>query len=46
MRHGWKKDSLQNGDQISVRCHGLRDGAKGCLLGYVTLEGGEERVFD
>jgi hypothetical protein len=46
MRHGWKKDSLQNGDRISVRCHALRDGAKGCLLGYVTLEGGEERVFD
>jgi hypothetical protein len=45
-RHGWRKDSLQTGDRISVRCHALRDGARGCLLGYVTTEGGEERAFD
>ena len=45
-RHGWRKDSLQEGDKISVRCHALRDGARGCLLGYVTQEGGEERAFD
>ena len=45
-RHGWRKDSLQTGDRISVRCHALRDGDRGCLMGYVTQEGGEERVFD
>jgi len=45
-KHGWHKYSLQSGDKISVRCHALRDGARGCLLGYVTPEGGEERVFD
>jgi len=45
-KHGWRKDSLQPGDRISVRCHALRDGAEGCLLGYITQEGGEERVFD
>lgn len=45
-KHGWRKDSLKEGDKISVRCHALRDGAMGCLLGYVTQEGGEERVFD
>lgn len=45
-RRGWRKDSLQKGDKISVRCHALRDGANGCLLGYVTPEGGEERVYD
>ena len=45
-RHGWRKDSLQIGDRISVRCHALRDGANGCLLGYITQEGGEERAFD
>ncbi len=45
-QHGWHKYSLQSGDRISVRCHALRDGAEGCLLGYVTQEGGEERVFD
>jgi len=46
VNRGWSKDSLQNGDKIAVRCHALRDGAKGCLLGYITQEGGEERVFD
>ena len=45
-RQGWQKDSLQKGDKISVRSHALRDGARGCLLGYITQEGGEERVFD
>lgn len=45
-RHGWRKDSLQIGDKISVRCHALRDGANGCLLGYITQEGGAERAFD
>jgi hypothetical protein len=45
-RLGWSKDSLQKGDRISARCHALRDGAKGCLMGYITQEGGEERVFD
>jgi len=45
-KKGWRKDSLQKGDKISARCHPLRDGARGCLLGYITPEGGEERVFD
>ena len=45
-KRGWRKDSLHVGDKISVRCHALRDGARGCLLGYITPEGGEERVFD
>lgn len=30
------------GTNISVRCHRLRDGANGCLLGFLTPEGGEE----
>ena len=46
IKRGWQKDSLKNGDKIDVRCHALRDGAKGCLLGFVKPEGGEERVFD
>ena len=45
-RQGWRKDSLQEGEKISVRCHALRDGANGCLLGYITQEGAKERVFD
>lgn len=43
---GWKEGDLKNGDRISVRCHALRDGANGCLLGYITPDGEDERVFD
>lgn len=45
-RRGWKQDDIQAGDRISVRCHRLRDGAPGCLLGYVTTENGEEKEWD
>ena len=45
-RRGWTPEDVQAGDEISVRCHALRDGANGCLLGYVTPEGGEEKEWD
>ena len=45
-RRGWTEDSIEPGDTISVRCHQLRDRSSGCLLGYVTTAGGEERLFD
>ena len=45
-RRGWKQDDIQAGDTISVRCHRLRDGAPGCLLGYITTENGEEKEWD
>ena len=45
-RAGWAEDSIAAGDSISVRCHQLKDRSNGCLLGYVTTEGGEERLFD
>ena len=45
-RRGWSKDDLKPGDAISVRCHQLRDGANGCLMGYVTPEGGVEKEWD
>ena len=45
-RRGWQQDDIQPGDAISVRCHQLRDGSQGCLLGYVTQEGGVEKEFD
>lgn len=45
-RRGWQPDDVQAGDRIDVRCHALRDGANGCLLGYVTPEGGEEKEWD
>lgn len=43
---GWERGELNAGDRISVRCHAQRDGSSGCLLGYITVEGEEERVFD
>lgn len=33
---GVKPEDVRVGDTIKVRCHLLRDGAKGCLLGFVT----------
>ena len=33
---GVSKDDIQSGDQISMRCHPLRDGSTGCVSGYVT----------
>jgi hypothetical protein len=41
---GVKKEDVQVGDRIKVRCHLLRDGGKGCLLGFVTpLHGDKAR---
>ncbi|MFP6830186.1 MAG: DUF6152 family protein [Gammaproteobacteria bacterium] len=43
---GWMREDVVAGDAITVRCHQLRDRSKGCLLGYVTPEGGEEKEWD
>jgi hypothetical protein len=45
-RRGWTKEMLKVGSNISVRCHQLRDRSTGCLLGYITTEGGQEKLFD
>jgi hypothetical protein len=45
-RRGWKKDMLKVGSTIGVRCHQLRDNSSGCLLGFITLEGAAEKMFD
>ena len=34
--NGVKREDVRPGDPIKVRCHLLRDGARGCLLGFVT----------
>jgi hypothetical protein len=36
VRNGIKPEDVRPGDLIKVRCHQLRDGGNGCLLGYVT----------
>jgi hypothetical protein len=35
-RQGIKREDVRPGDPIKVRCHRLRDGSNGCLLGFVT----------
>ena len=35
-RGGWQRNSLKKGDKVVLRCHPLRDGAEGCLMGFVT----------
>ena len=35
-RVGVKREDLMVGDAVKVRCHLLRDGSNGCLLGFVT----------
>jgi hypothetical protein len=45
-RQGITADTVKVGDTISVRCHQLRDGSNGCLLGFLTSEDGVEREWD
>ncbi len=51
--NGVSRDDVRAGDRIKARCHQLRDGANGCLLGFITpLHGdaarghGVEREWD
>jgi hypothetical protein len=39
---GAKKEDVQVGDTIKVRCHLLLDGGRGCLLGFVTPMHGDK----
>jgi hypothetical protein len=39
-RIGITPDSLEPGDRVKVRCHPLRDGSRGCLLGFVKTPDG------
>lgn len=42
--NGIKREDVRPGDLIKVRCHLLRDGSSGCLLGFVTpLHGDQAR---
>ena len=40
-RNGVKREDIKTGDAIKVRCHRLRDGSNGCLLGFVTPTHGD-----
>ena len=39
---GVKREDVTPGDTIKVRCHLLRDGSPGCLLGFVTPTHGDQ----
>jgi hypothetical protein len=45
-RSGINENTVKAGDTVSVRCHQLRDGSNGCLLGFLTPEGGIEQEWD
>ena len=46
VRGGIAQDEVKPGDKIHVRCHALRDGSSGCLLGFVTTADGVEKEWD
>jgi hypothetical protein len=37
---------LKAGDKVKVRCHPLRDGSAGCLLGFIKHPDGTVRDYD
>ena len=41
MANGVKREDVKVGDKIKVRCHFLRDGTNGCLLGFITPDHGD-----
>ena len=45
-RDGWTPDSIEPGDTLAVRCHPLKDGSRGCLLGFIKMQDGTEKEFD
>ncbi len=45
-RMGITRDSIKPGDSIKVRCHQLRDGSRGCLLGFVKARDGSVKDWD
>ena len=45
-RIGVTADTLKAGDAVKVRCHPLRDGSRGCLLGFLKTKDGEVKDWD
>ena len=44
-RTGWDLSAFKAGVTLSARCHQLKDGSPGCLLGFITMDG-VEKSFD
>jgi hypothetical protein len=45
-RLGVVRGYVKPGDKIKVRCHPLRDGSEGCLLGFVQAADGSIKDWD
>jgi len=45
-RIGVTREHIKPGDTIKVRCHPLRDGSRGCLLGFLKSADGTVRDWD
>jgi len=45
-RIGVNRDYLKPGDRAKVRCHRLRDGSNGCLLGFLKGKDGTVKDWD
>ena len=45
-RMGVTADYVKAGDIIKARCHPLRDGSRGCLLGFLKAKDGSVKDWD
>jgi hypothetical protein len=45
-RNGVDRDYMKVGDTITARCHRLRDGSNGCLLGFLKGPDGSVKDWD
>ena len=43
---GVTRDYVKPGDTIKVRCHRLKDGSNGCLLGFLKAKDGTVKDWD
>ena len=43
---GVTADTIKPGDTIKARCHHLRDGSNGCLLGFLKTKDGTVKDWD
>jgi len=43
---GVTRDYLKPGDTVKARCHKLRDGSNGCLLGFLKAKDGTVKDWD
>jgi hypothetical protein len=45
-RIGVTKEYIKPGDTVKARCHRLRDGSNGCLLGFLKAKDGTVKDWD